>query len=76
MELQIAARRAAVYLELAPSTAAERFCERAALSFFLHVRALESYMRRELFLPGLHWDEDRLEEVEARVRARLGEDEE
>ena len=28
-------------------------------------------MRRDLFLPGLHWDEERLAAVEAQARARL-----
>ena len=50
-----------------------RFGERVALAFYLQMRKTETWMRRELFLPGLHWDEERLEEIETRARARLEE---
>ncbi len=74
VELQTTARRAAAYLETAAATAEERFRERAALSFFLHVRQLGDYMRHDLFLPDRHWDEERQAEIEARSRARLEHD--
>ena len=71
VDLQLTARRASAYLEATAATAVERFHERAALSFYLHVRQQDQYMRRNLFLPGLHWDEERLAAVEAQARARL-----
>ena len=63
------------YLALAEelATAAERFDERSALAFYLHLRQLETWERHDLFLPGLHWDEERLAELETRVRERLEE---
>jgi hypothetical protein len=66
-------RFSTIYLVAPASTAAERFDERIALATFAHVRDLEPYVRYDLFLPGLHWEEPRLAELDARVRARLDE---
>ncbi len=72
-ELQIAARRASLYLDLPAATAADRFDQRVALAYYAHLRKLETFMRHNLFLPGLQWDDERLQELEERVFARLEE---
>ncbi len=70
-DLQSAARRAHAYLETEAATAAQRFDERSALAFYADLRQQEKFMRQNLFLPGRHWDEERLEQIEVRVRQRL-----
>ncbi len=72
-ELQIAARRTAAYLETRSRTGAERFTERVALAFYVQLRNTDSYLRHNLFLPGLSWDEERLAELEERASDRLEE---
>ena len=71
--MQIAARRAHVWLEPPPTTAGERYRQRSALARYAHVRELEDWLRHNLFLPGLTWEEERLQELEVRVRRRLTE---
>ncbi len=72
-ELQSAARRASLYLDFPARTAADRFDQRAALSFYAHLRKLDVYLGHSIFLPGLTWDDERLEELEERVFERLDE---
>ncbi len=70
-EVQSAARLAAAHLETRAVTPAERFAKRVGLAFFRDAMNRPPEIRRELFLPGLTWDAERLAELDARAGAWL-----
>ena len=50
-------------------TPAERFAKRVGLAFFCDAMRRRPEIRREIFLPGLTWDAERLAELDARPGA-------
>ncbi len=74
VEVQSAARLAAAHLELDDSRPAGRYRQRLALAFFLDVHHRDTGERREILLPDLSWERERLDELEERVTAWLDAD--
>lgn len=71
-ELQSAARRAKAYLERGPAaTPADRFDERFALAFFVHLQQQETWLHHDVELPGLHWGEEKLAALAEAAAERL-----
>ncbi len=62
---------AAAHLETRAATPAERFAKRVGLAFFRDATRRRPEIRRELFLPGLTWNAERLAELDARAAAWL-----
>jgi tetratricopeptide (TPR) repeat protein len=71
VEIQCAARLAAAHLAIGGDGAAVRYRRRLALAFFLEARDREGGDRREILLPDLSWERERLDELESRAREWL-----
>ncbi|MEE8523238.1 MAG: hypothetical protein V3T72_04845 [Thermoanaerobaculia bacterium] len=68
VEVQSAARLAAAHLDAGGGNPVARYRRRLALAFFLDAFHREAGERREILLPDLSWDRERLLELEMRAR--------